>query len=172
MQTIDYQYVNSPVGELIIGSFNDQLCLLDYKNRKAREGVDKRLQKGLNAEYRLQNTDVIELTKTQLNEYFNQERQSFDIPLLTVGTDFQNTVWSALQKIEYGTTSSYQQLANTLNNTNAVRAVANANGANAISIIIPCHRIIGSNGHLTGYAGGLDAKQFLLDCEQSEFQLS
>ena len=96
-------------------------------------------------------------------------RKTFDIPLLLLGSTFQKQVWNALLKIPYGTTKSYQELSKIINNEKAVRAVANANGANAIGIIIPCHRIIGSNGKLTGYAGGLDKKKKLLHLENNLF---
>ena len=99
---------------------------------------------------------------------FKENRQEFDVPIQMVGTDFQKSVWNALLKVAYGTTSSYLQLAKYINNEKAVRAVAGANGANAIAIIIPCHRIIGSNGELVGYAGGLPAKKSLLTLEQKQ----
>lgn len=114
---------------------------------------------------------VIDAAARQLDEYFRGKRKSFDIPLLTVGTDFQKKVWRLLASIPYGSTASYSELSNLLGCPGAVRAVANANGANAISIFIPCHRVIGSDGSLTGYAGGLDAKRFLLDLEAGEKDL-
>jgi len=113
-------------------------------------------------------TPVLQQARQQLDEYFNQERQSFDIPLLMVGTDFQKQVWHGLTDIPYGATCSYLELSKNIGNEKAVRAVASANGANAISIMIPCHRIIGSDGSLTGYAGGLDAKRMLLAMEGGE----
>jgi len=167
MNQICIQYYQTEVGELIMGSFENKLCLLDYKNREKRTSIDNRLTKGLKAEFVDANSDVLKLTRTQLNEYFTAQRKILDIPLLMVGTEFQKRVWNALLKIQYGETTSYRQLSKNINNEKAVRAVANANGANAMSIIIPCHRIIGSNGALVGYAGGLAAKQSLLDLEQS-----
>ena len=130
-----------------------------------RKTVDNRLKKGLNAEFIEQDDDVLEKIRTQLNEYLNGDRKEFDVPLLTVGSDFQKSVWDALMKVPYGTTSTYLQLAKNINNEKAVRAVANANGANSIGIIIPCHRIIGSNGELVGYGGGLAVKKRLLKLE-------
>ena len=100
-----------------------------------------------------------------MDEYFNGKRNAFDITLLPIGTEFQKRVWLELQKIPYGTTVSYGALAELLGEPKSVRAVANANGANAISIFIPCHRIIGNNHSLTGYAGGLEAKRWLLNRE-------
>jgi O-6-methylguanine DNA methyltransferase len=105
------------------------------------------------------------MAKQQLDEYFLGKRQSFDIPLNMVGTDFQKSVWQTLLKIPYGQTLSYKQEAITLGKESAVRAVANANGANNIGIIIPCHRVIASDGTLGGYSGGIDRKEFLLNLE-------
>ena len=101
----------------------------------------------------------------QLDEYFKRERREFDIPLNPKGTNFQLSVWDALKKIPYGETRSYKQIAQTINNPNACRAVGMANNKNPIWIIIPCHRVIGASGELTGYGGGLDMKQRLLDIE-------
>jgi len=134
-----------------------------------REAVDNRIKKGLNAEYLEQDDEVLQQTRQQLDEYLSAQRKAFDIPLLTVGTDFQKSVWQALLEIPYGKTSSYLALSKHIDNEKAVRAVANANGANAISIVIPCHRIIGSNGELVGYAGGLPVKKKLLDLENNLF---
>ena len=139
------------------------------KYRRMRTTIDKRIQKGLNAKYVEQSSVVIEETIKQLQEYFAGERKAFDIALLTVGTEFQKSVWEGLLKTPYGTTASYLQLAKNIGNEKAVRAVASANGANAIGIIIPCHRIIGSNGDLVGYAGGLPAKKKLLELENNLF---
>lgn len=104
---------------------------------------------------------------TQLREYFNRQRKGFDLPLEIIGTDFQKKVWNALTKIPYGETISYGELANRMGDKNLMRAVAAANGANPIPIIIPCHRVIGADGSLTGYGGGLDVKQKLLELEGS-----
>jgi len=134
-----------------------------------RAVVDNRLKKGLNAHFVEQNNEILEETRKQLDEYFNMERKIFDIPLILVGTDFQKNVWKALQKVPYGTTATYLELAQNIGNEKAVRAVASANGANSIGLIIPCHRIIGSNGELTGYGGGLALKKKLLKLEQNLF---
>lgn len=105
---------------------------------------------------------------SQLREYFNRVRKEFELPLEIVGTDFQKKVWSELTKIPYGETISYGELAEGLGDKNLMRAVAAANGANPIPIIIPCHRVIGANGSLTGYVGGIDVKQKLLELEGSQ----
>ena len=169
MNKIIVQYHKTPYGELILGSFDEELCLCDWRYRKKRSTIDRRLEKNLNAGFIKGESKVLSQTVAQLNEYFNFERKTFDIPLLLVGTDFQKTVWNKLIKITYGKTASYMQLAKRVGNIKAVRPVASANGANAISIIVPCHRIIGSDGALVGYAGGLKAKQKLLELENNLF---
>ena len=169
MNRIRMQTYKSPVGEMLLGSYDDKLCIADWKYRKMRKTIDKRIQKGLNAEYVEENSDVIEETIKQMKAYFTSARKTFDIPLLMVGTDFQKSVWEGLIKIPYGNTASYLELSKRIGNEKAVRAVASANGANAISILIPCHRIIGSNGDLVGYAGGLPAKKKLLELESNLF---
>ena len=168
MNQIIIQYQKCSFGEIVVGSCNERLCLLDYRYRKMRNSVDKRLAKGLNAEIIEGINETNQLAILQLEQYLNGEREYFDIPLQTIGTDFQQSVWHALQEIPYGDTWSYAQLAEHLGAPNAVRAVASANGANSIAVIIPCHRVIGSDGSLTGYAGGLPAKKKLLTLEQTD----
>jgi methylated-DNA-[protein]-cysteine S-methyltransferase len=168
MQHININYFKTTAGELILGSYNNSLCLADWRFRKMRAAIDNRIQTKLSAEYKEQDDDVLAETRNQLNQYFSGERKVFELPLLFAGTDFQKTVWNALLEVEYGTTATYLQLSEKLNNKEAIRAVASANGANAISIIVPCHRIIGSSGELVGYAGGLAAKQKLLELENSD----
>jgi methylated-DNA-[protein]-cysteine S-methyltransferase len=169
MNKIHIQYHKTNLTEFIIGSYQNKLCLLDYRYRKKRDAVDNRIQKHLNATYVEQTSEVIEACKKQLDEYFNMERKVFDIPLLLAGSAFQKSVWEALLQIPFGKTVSYLELSKNIGNEKAVRAVANANGANAISIIVPCHRIIGSDGSLTGYAGGLNVKKRLLEIENNLF---
>ena len=169
MSSICIQIYKSPVGEILLGSYDNKLCLADWKYRKMRTSIDKRLQKGLKAEYVEESSVIIEEAITQLDAYFEGKRKTFDIPLRMVGTDFQRSVWDGLIQIPYGTTFSYLDLAKRIDNEKAVRAVASANGANAISIFIPCHRIIGANGDLVGYAGGLPAKKKLLELENKVF---
>ena len=166
MKFINIQYCKTKIGELILGSFEGKLCLLDFRYRKMRKTVDERIKKGLNAKFAENNTEIIEKTLAELDEYFHGNRKEFDVPLKMVGTDFQKRVWEALLRVPFGTTSTYLQLAKNIKNEKAVRAVASANGANSMSIIIPCHRIIGSNGELVGYAGGLPIKKRLLKLEQ------
>lgn len=108
---------------------------------------------------------ILENAITQLDEYFNGKRKEFDLKVTLHGTEFQKNVWNGLLNIPYGTTASYKDIAVSINNEKAVRAVGNANNKNKIAIIVPCHRVIGKNGALTGYAGGLDKKQWLLKHE-------
>jgi len=164
--SIAISYYKTPVGELILGSYKDKLCIADWRYRKMRKSINDRLQKQLNSVYIEKETPIIKETSKQLDEYFEGERQFFEISLLCIGTDFQKKVWNELIKIPYGKTLSYSELSKRLGDVKAIRAVASANGANAISILVPCHRIIGSKGELTGYAGGLRAKQKLLDLEK------
>lgn len=165
MEIIVREY-DSPCGRLVLGSFGDKLCLCDWMCEKHREHVDKRLKRVLSANFRQGSSPVIESAASQLDEYFAGQRQVFDIPLLFTGTDFQKKVWRALLDIPYGTTISYGELSSRIGMARAVRAVANANGANAISLFAPCHRVIGSDKSLTGYGGGLSTKQYLLDLER------
>jgi methylated-DNA--[protein]-cysteine S-methyltransferase len=158
----------SPCGTLMLGSLADRLCLCDWHvGPEHNNRVNGRLCRMLDAELEEGSSPVIGSAITQLDEYFAGARREFDVPLLFTGTDFQQKVWNALLAIPYGQTVSYGDMARQIGRPGAVRAVANANGANAISIFVPCHRVIGSNGTLTGYAGGLEAKEFLLKLENA-----
>ncbi|MFP4471167.1 MAG: methylated-DNA--[protein]-cysteine S-methyltransferase [Bacteroidales bacterium] len=168
MNIVYIKYHSTPFGELIIGVSGDALCLCDWRYRKMRNTIDNRLKKWLDAEYREADHPLISETISQLSEYFSGRRQSFQIPLTFAGSAFQQEVWQQLLKIPYGKTVTYMELARKLGNEKSVRAVAAANGANAISIVVPCHRVTGSNGELTGYAGGLAAKRKLLELEGVE----
>lgn len=168
MESIFIQPFHTPFGELLLGSFNNELCLCDWHYRRMRTAVDARIQHGLQAEYAEGASPVIEEVKAQLNAYFAGERKEFDLPFRFVGTAFQQRVWNALLTVQYGTTSTYAALTNKVAEPTAIRAVASANGANALSIIVPCHRVIGSNGELTGYAGGIPAKRKLLQLERAD----
>jgi methylated-DNA-[protein]-cysteine S-methyltransferase len=123
---------------------------------------------GLNAEYKHKDSIIIKETQTQLDAYFKGKLFEFDIPLLLIGSDFQKTVWNELLKIPFGNTETYLSLSRKIGNEKAIRAVAAANGANSISIIVPCHRILGSDGDLVGYGGGLQVKKKLLQLENAQ----
>lgn len=155
----------SPCGILLLGSAGDKLCLCDWRTEKHSDKVDRRLKRMLDAEFEEGTSDVIAYAERQLDEYFAGKRRTFDVPLFFIGTDFQKTVWDELLKIPFGTTVSYGEMARRIGRPTAVRAVANANGANPMSIFAPCHRVIGSDHSLTGYGGGLDSKQKLLELE-------
>lgn len=155
----------SPCGILMLGSYGDKLCLCDWQIEQHRDHIDRRLTRMLNAEFEEGTSEVIDKAIKQLDEFFAGQRKIFDIPLLFVGTDFQKTVWNELLKIPFGKTVSYGEMARRIGMPKAVRAVANANGANSMSIFAPCHRVIGSDHSLTGYGGGLDAKRTLLKLE-------
>lgn len=162
---INFTNWKSPYGELIIAEYDDRLCMCDWRYRKMRTTIDRRIQSFLSAGYVENTTPIIIETIKQLEEYFKGDRKEFNIPLMLVGTDFQRLVWEALMKIPYGQTSTYLELSRDVGDEKAIRAVSSANGANALSIIVPCHRVIGTNGKLIGYAGGLQVKSKLLDME-------
>ncbi|HOS72967.1 MAG TPA: methylated-DNA--[protein]-cysteine S-methyltransferase [Bacteroidales bacterium] len=166
MNRINIQYYKTSIGEMILGSFNRQLCIMDFRYRRMRSTIDRRIKKGLEAEFTEQDDEVLREARKQLDEYLKGKRTAFDIPILMVGTDFQKEVWKALMQVPYGRTATYSELAESINAKESVRAVAGANGANAIAIIIPCHRIIGSDGDLTGYGGGIAVKKRLLNMER------
>lgn len=163
--TINLQYYHSPCGELVLASVGEELCLCDWKDNPCAERNIRRLVSGLNAELKIEASPVSNETRRQLEEYFAGNRKAFSIPMHPVGTEFQLRVWNALLNIPYGATMSYSQIAAGIGRPDAVRAVSGVIGANGISILIPCHRIIGSNRSLTGYAGGLEAKRRLLEIE-------
>jgi len=171
MNKIKIQYFKSLYGELIIGSYGNKLCICDWRYRKKRSEIDKRIQEGLDTAYVEEESEIIVKTKNQLLEYFKGERKKFDIPLKLVGSSFQQGIWNELLKIPFGKTETYLGLSQKINDKKAIRAVAAANGANAISIIVPCHRIVGSKGELVGYAGGLNVKRKLLQLESEQLLL-
>ncbi len=158
---------SAPCGELLLGAFDDRLCMCDWLTERRRTVTERRLQKGLNARCVHGECRLLADAVRQLDDYFAGRRRAFEVPLLLVGSEFQKEVWNALLRIPFGATVSYGDVARRIGRASAVRAVANANGANALSLFVPCHRVIGNNGALTGYAGGVDAKRYLLALEQS-----
>jgi AraC family transcriptional regulator, regulatory protein of adaptative response / methylated-DNA-[protein]-cysteine methyltransferase len=155
----------TPLGPMLAGATEQGICLLEFIDRKMLETQLRRLNTLLNAKCVSGTHSHFDALDLQLKEYFSGTRTTFELSLVLPGTHFQQSVWEGLQTIPYGTTRSYQQLAGLLGIPNAVRAVARANGDNRIAIIIPCHRVIGKNGKLTGYGGGLWRKEYLLDHE-------
>jgi methylated-DNA-[protein]-cysteine S-methyltransferase len=168
MNQINIRYLNMEIGEVVLSSFQDRLCFLDFRERDGRAAVEYRIGRALNAELVEQDDEVLTKTCRQLDEYLQRQRREFDIPVLMVGTDFQKRVWKALMNIPYGATATYGQIARDIGRARAVRAVGSACGANPISIIVPCHRVIGSDGGLVGYGGGLSLKKRLLKLEQGD----
>ena len=166
MNQIHIQFHRSHNTDFIMGCFENQLCLMDFRYRNMRVTVDRRLKQGLKAEFVEQDNALLQATRQQVDEYLAADRRQFDLPLLMVGSDFQKSVWAALSQLPYGSTCSYSELASQIGRDSAVRAVATANAANALMMIIPCHRVIAANGGLGGYAGGLPLKKRLLALEQ------
>jgi AraC family transcriptional regulator of adaptative response/methylated-DNA-[protein]-cysteine methyltransferase len=157
----------TPLGPMLAGATDDGVCLLEFIDRRMLQTQLRRLCKLLNAKFVPGFHKLFEPLSKQLEEYFAGTRQEFDIPLVLPGTPFQNKVWAGLQTIPYGSTRSYKEQAEAIGSPNAIRAVAKANGDNRITILIPCHRVIGANGELVGYGGGLSRKQYLLKLESS-----
>lgn len=153
MQTLYISYYQSPIGLLKIGGTDSCITLLSFVDK------DEELSASTGS------TDILQYCTEQLIEYFNGSRRSFDIPVYQEGTGFQQKVWSELLAIPFGKTISYLDLAKRMGDPKVIRAAASTNGKNKIAIIIPCHRVIGSNRSLVGYAGGLWRKKWLLDHE-------
>lgn len=158
--------IDTPLGEMIAGATEDGICLLEFSDRRILNTEFKILTKLLNTTVKAGENKHLKALRKQLDEYFKGKRKEFSLPLITPGTEFQQSVWKELLNIPYGTTRSYNEQAVALNKPGSVRAVANANGINRIAIMIPCHRVIGSDRHLTGYGGGLRRKKWLLDHEK------
>lgn len=159
--------IRTPAGEMTAASVGEGICMLSFgdhgmDNLKKQFGMP--VQEGTNQHLRL--------LEKQLEEYFDGERRVFSVPLVTPGSAFRKAVWKELQKIEYGTTRTYSQQAAAIGNLKSIRAVAAANGANPVAIVIPCHRVVGSGGSLTGYAGGIERKRWLLEHERKNSKQS
>lgn len=165
MEIIKISRFNSPAGEMILGAIDDAICLCDWVAGRRRDSIDRRIRRRLHATCEEGTTPAIERAAAQLEEYFAGCRRTFDLKIRLAGSPFQCSVWSELIKIPYGTAISYAELARRIGNPDAVRAVASANAVNALSVIVPCHRVIGSDRRLTGYGGGLEAKRLLLALE-------
>ena len=155
----------TPLGPMFACATNKGICLLEFTDRRMLEFEFKDLSKRLKAKIIAGKNDHLLKVEMQILEYFKGKRFNFDVPLHTPGTAFQQKVWNELREIPFGSTRSYKQLAVGLGQPKAVRAIAGANGHNRVAVIIPCHRVIGSDGSLTGYGGGLPRKQWLLEHE-------
>lgn len=156
---------DSPCGELLLGSFESRLCLCLWQTERERS-VLRRVQRMTGAGLRDGSSDVLDIACRQLDEYFKGARTAFTVPLMLVGTAFQRNVWQSLMAIPYGQVITYGRQADALGIPKAVRAVAQANAANPVSIIVPCHRVVACGGSIGGYAGGTDAKRRLMELER------
>lgn len=157
--------IDTPIGEMIAAATETHLLLFEFARRRTLDRQLEHAARATGARFEPGDSPILDQLRSELAEYFAGRRRSFDVPLRTPGTDFQMRVWEELRRIPYGTTTSYGRLAIAVGNASAVRAVARANGDNRIAIVIPCHRVIGSDGSLTGYGGGLWRKKKLLDLE-------
>jgi AraC family transcriptional regulator of adaptative response/methylated-DNA-[protein]-cysteine methyltransferase len=165
-RVIDLKRIETPLGTMYACAVEEGICLLEFTDRKMLETEFKTLARTLNATIIQGDNIHFKQLEIELVEYFEGRRKQFTVSLFTPGSAFHQSVWNELKTIPYGTTRSYKEQAASIGNPAAVRAVANANGMNRISIIIPCHRVIGSDGQLTGYGGGLWRKQYLLEHER------
>ncbi|HSC27932.1 MAG TPA: methylated-DNA--[protein]-cysteine S-methyltransferase [Vicinamibacterales bacterium] len=161
--SIIYTHVESPVGTLLLAASDDGLCAVEF--HASRHLVPRR------GAWRDGGHPLLDAARSQLREYFDGRRRSFDLPLAPEGTAFQRQVWLALGTIPYGRTISYTELAARVGRPTATRAVGAANGRNPLPIVLPCHRVIGANGSLTGFGGGLPVKRFLLELEGARPEL-
>lgn len=159
--------IPTPIGPMFGCATQNGICMLEYTDRRMLETEFRDLRRYLNAEILPGRNEHLDKLCEELDKYFDGTLTNFTVPIDAPGTPFQKAVWNLLLTIQYGETRSYKQQAALLGNPLAVRAVASANGCNRISIVIPCHRVIGDNGHLTGYGGGLPRKKWLLDHERN-----
>ncbi len=162
MDTIDYWEVDGPLGPMLLAAQAEQLTGIWYDAQKYYPKISE------DAGWQRRNTPLLKETARQLEAYFRSGKTAFDLPLAPRGTDFQKAIWTILQTIPAGQTMAYGDVARRYGDLKAVRAVGSAVGHNPISIVIPCHRVIGANGSLTGYAGGMDRKAWLLDLESGQ----
>jgi AraC family transcriptional regulator of adaptative response/methylated-DNA-[protein]-cysteine methyltransferase len=158
--------IETPLGEMIAGATDKGVCLLEFSDRIILPQEYDDLIKHLNSTIEDGENKHTKILRKQLKEYFKGRRKDFTVPLITPGSAFQQAVWKELQNIPFGATRSYHEQSVALGNPDSIRAVANANGMNRIAILIPCHRVIGSDGRLVGYGGGLRRKKWLLDHEK------
>lgn len=159
--------LETPLGPMVAGVHGERLCLLEFADRRTLESEIKDLEKRFDNIARTGRSPLHDLAELQLDAFFKGKLTKFNLDLEFPGSDFQQEVWKSLLAIPYGQTWSYGEQAASIGRTKAARAVARANGQNRLAIVIPCHRVIGADGSLTGYAGGLDRKRFLLDLESN-----
>ncbi|NOQ73525.1 MAG: methylated-DNA--[protein]-cysteine S-methyltransferase [Crocinitomix sp.] len=161
-----HKKISTPTGEMDVLATEKGICLLEFYNRQELNDEIASLEKHFNTKQISGNNHWIDLLEKEMQAYFKGELQNFTVKLDLIGTEFQLKVWKALLEIPYGITRTYKEQSLVVGDLKAIRAVATANGKNKLAIIVPCHRVIGSDGSLTGYAGGLDRKRFLLNLER------
>jgi len=166
MELLYSQTIRTPLGNMIAAANDKGICLFDFPYRKRIAQITARVTQNGDVPLVPGDHPYNLLLQAQIDEYFTGVRKVFDLPLRLVGTPFQQKVWEALLTIPYGTTRSYKAQSVYLNDEKAIRAVARANGENGLAILVPCHRVLGTNGSLTGYAGGLRNKEWLLEHER------
>lgn len=159
-------WIETKLGAMLVISDKEKIYLLEFVDRRGLENEIVRLRKRLNAAIVPQRTKVMKQLDQELWEYFEGERMYFEVPLFRLGSDFEKVVWAQLQQTKVGETMAYKQLATRIGNSNASRAVANANGKNQLALLIPCHRIIASDGGIGGYGGGIERKKWLIQHEK------
>ncbi|MFI5192648.1 MAG: methylated-DNA--[protein]-cysteine S-methyltransferase [Chitinophagales bacterium] len=165
--TIHTTEISTPLGPMLAGTTSEGVCLLEFTTRTRLEKEFSDLQKMLNAVMRPGRNQYSDQLEKELKEYFEGTRKTFSVPLHTPGNEFSQLVWQTLQNIPYGKTCSYKEQAEMMHNPKAIRAIAATNGRNRLAIIVPCHRVIGSDGSMTGYAAGMERKKWLLNFERS-----
>ena len=158
--------IETPLGDMAAAAIKEGICFLEFTSRPGLESEINKLAQTFNTTIKPGSNRHLRALRRQLKEYFRGKRKEFTLKVVTPGTDFQREVWETLKKIPYGETISYLEQAKMMNNPGAFRAVAGANGSNRIAIVIPCHRVIGSDGEMVGYGGGLDKKKWLIDHER------
>ena len=160
------KYLDTPLGPMLAAATDHGVCVFDFQYRRMMDSILGRVQQALSMPLREGGHPHLDLLAKEVREYFAGSRQTFSVPLHLLGTPFQIRVWKGLQDIPYGHTRTYRAQSGFLGDEKAIRAVARANGANGLAILIPCHRVIGAQGSLVGYGGDLQRKQWLLEHER------
>lgn len=163
---VNIAHIDTDLGPMVAIATDRGICMFEFADYKLIDLELRQLREQFKVSFAQADNPHFETLRKQMGEYFKGERKEFDIPLDLVGTEFQKAVWLSLLQIPYGCTTTYGKQAELIGKPSSVRAVANANGKNKISIILPCHRVIGSDGSLTGYGGGIERKKKLLDFEK------
>ena len=162
---VQLAWIETPLGPMVAGSVDEKICLLEFTDRRMLEAQFRKLRGHLRLPMIPGDSAALRKLRTEIAEYFEGKRTEFTLPLAYRGSEFEETVWNQLLQIPAGETRSYQDIARALGNPKGSRAVGRANGMNRIAILIPCHRVVGKDGGLVGYGGGLAKKRWLLDHE-------